>query len=57
MALHEARDGKLRSTQRSKEFMWWQPSERKYLKPLHVGRYGTWQLIRGLQRRKSIRWE
>lgn len=54
LALYEARDGKLVSTQRPRDFMWWQPAERKYLKRLHLGAYGTWRTIRASAQGKAI---
>lgn len=49
MELHEARDGKMRSTQRARDYGWWQKQGRQYLKPVHTGAYGTWRLIRVLK--------
>ena len=61
MEMHEAQDGKLRSTQRTREFMWWQPAERKYLKPLQTGAYGAWCVIRasaqGKDLSRRLRWK
>ena len=49
MALHEERDGKLRSGQATTKVLWWREG-RKYLKRLHVGAYGTWRTIRVISR-------
>ena len=36
---------------------WWAEHGRRRLTRLHIGSYGTWRLIRTLQKRKMIRWE
>lgn len=54
MALHEARDGKLASGQASTKMLGWRDG-RKFLKPLHIGAYGTWRTVRALYHRSHIR--